>query len=93
MALPCVASRQAAQGDPPHLGKLVVQGLVVVELPAHHVRVQARAADVLADPVDQQHVDALERQPRQPRLASASSSFSRASNSSGGTASIRAVWS
>ena len=56
--------RQSAQGDPPDLRPLVLEGLVVVELPAHHVRVEARAADVLADAVDHEHVDLLERQPR-----------------------------
>ena len=57
---------QPAQGDPPHLGKFVVHGPMVVQLSPHHVRIEARAADVLAEPVDQQHVDARKRQPRQP---------------------------
>ncbi len=55
---------QSAQGDPPDLRPLVLQRLVVVELPAHHVRIEARAADVLADAVDHQHVHVLKRQPR-----------------------------
>ena len=86
--------RQTADGNPLDLGELALDRLVVVELPAHDVRVHAGAADLLADPVDQQHVD-----PRRTaaagisRLASTSSSLSRASNCSGGTASMRAVWS
>ncbi len=68
MALPCVAAAEPADGDPFHLRPLVGDRLVVIELAAHHVRVHARAADVLADAVDQEHVGPCKRQPRQPAL-------------------------
>ena len=58
--------RQAAEADPLHLGRLAGDGLVVVELAAHDVRIEAHAADVLAHAVDHQHVDRVERQAGHP---------------------------
>ena len=42
--------------------------IVAVPMPPSHVRIHAAAADVLADVVDDQQVDALERDARKPAL-------------------------
>ena len=55
---------QPADQDALDLRKLVGRRLVHVELAADHVGVHARAADVLADLVDDQQMDLIERQPR-----------------------------
>ena len=49
-----------------HIAQYLGDGLVVVELAAHDVRIETDAADVLAHAVDQQHVDRVERQPGHP---------------------------
>ena len=69
---------------------LAGDGLVVVELAAHDVRIEAHAADVLAHPVDQQHVGRVERQPGHPLAGQGQQCISRA-RTAGSTASIRAV--
>ena len=58
--------RQGPYADPLHLGKLAFHGPVVVEFPPDHVGIETHAADVLAHPVDHQHVDLWEGEPRQP---------------------------
>ena len=62
IALPRVASVSPRSGDRLDLGPLALDRLVLVELAADDVGVQARAADLLADPVDEQYVDAVERE-------------------------------
>ena len=66
MALPWLCGVRPAQADARHLGQFPIDRLVIVELAADHVGVEAAAADVLADPVDQQHVGPGKRQPRHP---------------------------
>ena len=60
--------RQPSQHDHLHLGKLVIERPMIIELAPHHVGVQAGAADVLADLVDQKDIDVPKRQPGHPLL-------------------------
>ena len=59
---------QVANDDPLDFGPFVLGRDMIVELAADDVGVHARAADVLADLVEQQDIGRLERQARNPLL-------------------------